>query len=765
MLVPPEITYPEIALSNEIFDDSLAPYDGVVAFEYDPTAKVSATSFVSENFLNLLDFESIAEMNAFGLTNIFDSEMSTESLADVFDSLIASGSSGSVSVTIMLRRCGGAMVPSLATFSLLPFDLNKSELTGFTILGLFRDLTKSSAEKLLADSSSVANSLSMGHDLGKLCYQVCRQLEENLGDNFSCLLGVSSPNGSLAPVMLGGQSYELVTELLDFTKRFCKNSEINAIEISKLPLDLASPFQKGGAGGTVWLVPIMGKKVPAGEQTKNGILYDLGQAQTFDFKIDGLLIVESPNTGGPDVIHREIIQHAQSLLSTAISHAKKMSVESFEKCHDLLTQLPNREFVLDQLDHILTECDSTTSSVCVLLVDIDKFQSINHSLGRDAGDRVLQEIADRLLASVRLGDSVGRISSDQYLMICVADKGELDPTGVAKRILKSIDQAITLGEGSEVFVTASIGMVLVDDVNVNPVTLLSQAEAALKVSTSRGRGEFALFDESHIKAAGDLLELESALRVAVTSDEFLVHYQPLVELSTGRMVGAEALIRWERPGVGLVPPIDFIPVAEESGLIIPIGTWVIDKVCEDLANWPELDSGFPLITVNLSAKQLESDLLIPGIISALRRNDLHPSRLGFEITESMEISNTKAALSTLQKLCELNCRIAIDDFGIGHATMEYLRKFSMAEALKIDRSFVIGLGNTPEDTAIVSASMALADALGMQVVAEGVETAEQAEILKGLGCAYGQGYGFSKPVDVETAKALWNQQILQISAI
>lgn len=761
MLVQPEIFHPKVALTNAIVESSTAPFDGVVAFNFDPVTSQSSFSYVSENLAKMLKYGSSQELNLIEVEAIFDTEENEETLTQIFSQLISSDHPDQISLTHRLRSSKGTNILTVATFTMLPIDLNKNDLDKIVILGMFRDLSKNSAEKLLADSVSVTNSLSMGHDLGKLCYQVCRQLEDSLGEGFSCILGVSSPAGPIAPVMLGGQPYELVGEILEFSQKFCDGSEIKRVEVDQLPIDFVGPLQKLGAN-SLWFVPISDMGLSKGEPLHNGYLYDFGRILK-DFKMDGLLVIEAPSSAELDVVNKEIIEYSQTLLSTAISHATKMTYDSFEKFHDILTQLPNREFVLDQLQQILDGCDPQRSNVCVLLVDIDKFQAINQSLGRDSGDRILQEIADRLLASVRLGDSVGRISSDQYLMICAADKGELNPDGVASRILKSVDKPIVMPDKSEIFVTASIGMVVVEDMQTQPVELLGQAESALKVASTIGRGEYAIFDETHQQYANELLEIESSLRKAISDDEFRIHYQPIIDLSSGKMVGAEALVRWERPEVGLVSPGDFIPVAEESGLIVPLGTWIIDKVCEDLGNWEVDETGLPLISVNLSAKQLESDLLIPGLISALRRNDLHPSKLGFEITESMEINKTDSALIALSKLCELNCTISIDDFGIGHATMEYLRRFSMAKALKIDRSFVSGLGNSIEDSAIVSASMALAKALSMEVVAEGVETVEQAKILKDLGCSYAQGFGYSKPVDLDSVKKLWKQKTLEIT--
>ena len=241
----------------------------------------------------------------------------------------------------------------------------------------------------------------------------------------------------------------------------------------------------------------------------------------------------------------------------------------------------------------------------------------------------------------------------------------------------------------------------------------------------------------------------------------MLHYQPVCSVHNGRMVGAEALVRWQRPGYGLLGPADFIDIAEDTGLIVPLGAWVIEEVARNLVKWPKADSGrWPVVTVNLSARQLADESLIPMVDETLRAYDLPPARIGFEVTESMEVDDLELAIDTLDALSSRGCRIAIDDFGIGYATLDYLRRFSMANVLKVDRSFVAGLGRSREDTAIVKASLALAKALDMQVVAEGVEDRSQLADLAELGCDFAQGYALSVPVPLESALQLWETGVL-----
>jgi EAL domain-containing protein (putative c-di-GMP-specific phosphodiesterase class I) len=310
----------------------------------------------------------------------------------------------------------------------------------------------------------------------------------------------------------------------------------------------------------------------------------------------------------------------------------------------------------------------------------------------------------------------------------------------------------------ELRITASVGVVLVEEPGQSPNVIISCAESALAQAVAEGRSRYAIFEKGLANPVLVRLEIEKALEVALTENELVVHYQPLVDISTGRMIGAEALVRWDRPGKGLLPPSEFIEIAEDSGLIVPLGAWVIDEVCRRLATWPESPLGAkPVISVNLSARQLADPGLVPQIFASLDRHRVPTSYLGFEVTESMRVEDVEGASATLRQLAAFGCKLSIDDFGIGYATLDYLRRFSMADTIKIDRSFISGLGISREDTAIVATSTSLAAQLGLSVVAEGVETYEQFAELARLGCDVAQGYLLSPPVPLERAIELWQQ--------
>ena len=357
---------------------------------------------------------------------------------------------------------------------------------------------------------------------------------------------------------------------------------------------------------------------------------------------------------------------------------------------------------------------------------------------------------------MRLGDTVGRIGGDQFLVLCVAVNGEADASAMALRSVAGIAEPFVTGHGDALSLSASVGVVLVDRSGSSPASIISSAESALAKAIEQGRGQFAIYEEGWQRRVVIRHEVERALSVAISSDELVLHYQPIVETKSGMMVGAEALIRWERPGFGLLPPGEFIEIAEETGLIVPLGEWIIDEVCAALAEWPiVLDRPPPQISVNLSARQLAEPSLVTTVLSAIDRHGVRADQLAFEVTESMRVEDLETARATLQRLGSLGCKISIDDFGIGYATLDYLRRFSMADTIKIDRSFVDGLGEHREDTAIVTASIALAASLGLDVVAEGVETSSQSTALAQLDCKYSQGFGFSPPVPLERAHELW----------
>ncbi|MDH3302940.1 MAG: bifunctional diguanylate cyclase/phosphodiesterase [Acidimicrobiia bacterium] len=621
------------------------------------------------------------------------------------------------------------------------------EAGGSYVVAQFRDLRKSAAERLLADQEAVIASLKRGHHLGQLCHQIAVMIERSLGVSATCWLSIMSPDDELEPVITGGFSSAIVAETTMAVAASSSHHAKRIASVGGLRGELAEGLRGDGVRN-LWYVPVLGATDETGEQQDGGD----GDGST----LRGAIMVATGDFT-PDAEATKLLDHLAQVLAVGIEHATVESDTAYQALHDPLTKLPNRALIMDRLSQAMARLERDSSSISVLLVDIDRFKAVNDMRGIEVGDRVLVEVANRLLAAVRLGDTVGRISSDQYLVMCVATSGELDAAAVARRVLRSLAEPIDVAGDQTLHITASIGAVVVTaaEAELAPAEIISKAESALANATTVGRGQFAMFEAEHQHDVVRRHETEQALRQGIAQNELVLHYQPIVEIKSGFMVGAEALVRWQRPGHGLLPPGQFIDIAEDADLMVPLGEWVINRACEDLAVWPKVKGRSPLVSINLAARHLEVDTLVPTVIRALQRNDLKPNRLGFEITESMAVLDTDAALANLDKLASLGCRIAIDDFGIGHASLDYLRRFSMANALKIDRSFIAGITESPENQAIVKASVSMADALDLQVVAEGVETVEQLLRLRALGCHYAQGFVLSRPMPIDIVLEVW----------
>ena len=419
--------------------------------------------------------------------------------------------------------------------------------------------------------------------------------------------------------------------------------------------------------------------------------------------------------------------------------------------HDALTELPNRDMLLDRLGHALARSARTGQRTAVLFVDLDTFKIINDTLGHQAGDDLLVSVAQRLRASVRAGDTAARMAADEFILL-LEDLSDIDEARrVAERFQMQLRTPIELGDQS-VVVSASIGIACSDGAEgVLADDLLRQAEVAVHAAKDHGKGQIAWFDGSMTRTSLDRLALEADLQRALENQEFRVWYQPIVDLPSGRLTGVEALVRWQHPTRGLVPPDKFIGAAEETGLIVPIGRWVLREACRQAKAW---QSVWPLVvSVNLSARQFQHPGLLEDVASALRDSGLAPDLLKLEVTESVAMDAGVGTIQTFQALRGLGARLAIDDFGTGYSSLAYLKRFPV-DTLKIDRSFVNGVAEDEQDAAIVRSVVALARTLGMRVTAEGIETAEQLEALRGMACDDGQGYLFARPAASEAITSL-----------
>ena len=413
--------------------------------------------------------------------------------------------------------------------------------------------------------------------------------------------------------------------------------------------------------------------------------------------------------------------------------------------HDQLTGLPNRVLFLDRLQHAIERQRRRRSLTAVLVLDLDRFKLVNDSLGHKTGDELLAAAAPRLKQAIRSSDTVARFGGDEFGILLEEVADERDAVEMAQRIAGVFGRPFVLDD-NEHFVTTSIGIALADGREIAD-DLIRDADAAMNRAKELGRARYELFDVGMRGRAISRLQVENDLRRALERDELTLDYQPVVSLRDHSVVGVEALIRWEHPARGRIAPADFIGVAEENGLIEPIGHWVLDRACRQAAHWYNMRPDAPPISmsVNLSAVQVSDPSLAVTVDGALRASGLEPACLSLEITESVMLADADGLSDVLEALKAIGARLVLDDFGTGYSSLSYLTRLPI-NALKVDSSFVDGLGTEPRDTAITEAIIAMAHALSLEVVGEGAETETQVAELTRLGCDLVQGFYFSRPV-------------------
>jgi diguanylate cyclase (GGDEF)-like protein/PAS domain S-box-containing protein len=411
--------------------------------------------------------------------------------------------------------------------------------------------------------------------------------------------------------------------------------------------------------------------------------------------------------------------------------------------HDALTGLPNRMLLQDRAEHTLKTAARSDGRIALLFIDLDRFKVINDSLGHFIGDELLKEAAQRLVGTVRAGDTVSRLGGDEFVVLASIEHSA-DAANIAGKIIASLSAPFSIQQQT-LHVGASVGISIFPEDGADAATLFRNADVAMYAAKQAGRGTLRFFDADMNSRAQQRLQLEAALRRALARQEFELYFQTKICLVDGRHCGMEALIRWNDPDIGLVSPADFIPIAEETGLIVPIGDWVVESACAQMRRW--LDSGAigGPVAVNVSARQLNDPDFAARVESALQRHGLPGEHLQIEVTESTVMTNPELAIRELGRLAALGISIAVDDFGTGYSSFSYLKRLPI-DLLKIDRSFVTDIGKSHEDEQIVTAIIQVAHTLKLQVVAEGVETAQQAELLARLGCQFGQGYLYAKPL-------------------
>ncbi|MGH1587569.1 putative bifunctional diguanylate cyclase/phosphodiesterase [Methylobacterium phyllosphaerae] len=416
---------------------------------------------------------------------------------------------------------------------------------------------------------------------------------------------------------------------------------------------------------------------------------------------------------------------------------------------DPLTGLPNRLLLRERLAEALARLARTGEACALLLIDLDRFKPVNDTLGHPIGDALLETVADRLRSTVRPTDTVARIGGDEFVILQAGIRDAAGTQALARRVVDLIGRTYMV-EGHLLTIGASVGVALAPEDGADADRLLKNADLALYRAKLDGRGTYRFFEPEMDARMQARRKLELDMRQALARREFQLHYQPQLQLATGRLIGCEALIRWRHPEHGLVSPLDFIPLAEEIGLIVPIGEWVIRQACRDAMTWPDPMS----VAVNVSPAQFKSDRLVETIISALAGSGLSARRLEVEITEGVLLQENDKTLQTLHRLRELGVRVSMDDFGTGYSSLSYLRSFPF-DKIKIDRSFVKDLTSKPDGEAIIRAIAGLGKSLGMTTVAEGVETAEQLQRIRLEGCTDVQGYLISKPVPADDLRQVF----------
>ncbi len=430
-------------------------------------------------------------------------------------------------------------------------------------------------------------------------------------------------------------------------------------------------------------------------------------------------------------------------------HAAEESLRH-HSLHDLVTGLANRALFIDRIDQAIARVRRRQAPMmAVLLVDVDRIKMVNDSLGQDAGDEILAAVGQLLERSSGSTNTVARMAGAEFAVCCESLRNESDALAMARRLVESAREPLSV-EGHDVHLTATIGIALSRGSDDTPESLLRDADVALNRAKEKGRGRVEVFDEESRLRAVHHLEVENGLRAALQNGELRLHHQPVVRLTDGRVVATEALVRWQHPTRGLLMPDEFIPVAEETGLISSIGRWVVDTACADVRRWRQSETFAHLqVAVNVSARQLNDDDIAHVVRDALRANHLAADALALEVTETALMGDEAQARRTLDQLHELGVHLAIDDFGTGYSSLSNLRRFHF-DSLKIDRSFVNGLAeDESEDAAIIAAVVALAHSLGITVIGEGVNTLDQARKLASLGCDLGQGFLWGRALPAE----------------
>lgn len=438
---------------------------------------------------------------------------------------------------------------------------------------------------------------------------------------------------------------------------------------------------------------------------------------------------------------------------------RKKAIAVHQAQHDTLTKLPKRRILNYQLAEAIAKAKQNSSLLAVMFVDLNRFKIVNDTLGHQAGDILLKQVVKRLKGCIRGGDGISRWGNDEFTLLLPKINSQAETNAIANRILNVLKSPFTI-ENRLIHVTVGIGIAIYPEHGTDAKTLLENADTALSQAQQLSQHKYQYYDSTFSSQARESLALENLLYSALEKEEFMVYYQPIVNVQTGKIVKMEALLRWKNPQLGMVAPYIFIPLAEENGLIISIGAWVIKKACDQNKAWQDMGLAPIKMSVNLSVRQFQQSNLVSTIATILEQTQLQPNYLELEITESVTMQNTESTKAILNQLNQMGIALTMDDFGTGYSSLSYLKQFPF-QTLKIDRSFVKDLHPNSHDLAIVNAVIALGQGLKLNVVAEGVETEELRDLLKNLGCEYIQGYLYSKPLPAYEATELLKKERLR----